>query len=391
MSGPFDSTRAEPRPPRVAIIAVACLALVGAASPMVSAPTPAVAAAKPHLSIAPIRVGSREAPVVLSVSAPRSSDLKLRVNGHAVADPLEFAGRRLHVAGLSTGDGLVPGTNRLHVRAVTRSGTATTGRRVRVPRSALFADAGRDTGTTVNAISQVGVAPEGPGATNGLHRKWRIVEQPDGADVTLRHRHAAQPLLQPTTTGTYVLRLRARLPGTHRTSYDRVTVPVSPDDPPIGAPFNSIDPDTGAITIGGDSCGASTDTTRIAYAVLERTTRKPVECDSVPNDDAGIAKLAGFADTYGKGDNLLNYLMIVSGRGGVAAAQQASFSKLAQALGAPLFPPGDFTALGAEPFSIVGIPGAAAGAASYRIPSRTGVEQSGAMTGYLEKNQAVDS
>lgn len=372
---------------RAAIAAMVTTALATAATA-----TAAQASPSDSLSIGPVRVGSKVAPLVLPVSAGRDAELSLRVNGHPVHDAFHFVGHRLHLAELSSTDGLDPGSNTVRVRALTGAGTATAARRVRVPRSALFADAGPEKGTTVAAVSQVGAEPAGPGAIPGVHRKWRVLKRPDGAHFTLQHRHASQPLLRASTPGTYVLQLTTRLQGRPQASYDTVTVPVSPPDPPIGAPIDSLDAATGAIVIDGKSYGASSDVSHLAYAVLERTTRAVVASGDVAADDAGIAKLAGLADTYGKDDNLQRYIMIVSGRHGVPAAQRGAFSAVAQHIGASLFTPQNFQSLAdGQQFSIIGIPGAPAGAATVRLPVSSDPPVSGSITGYLQKNQAIDA
>jgi hypothetical protein len=356
---------------------------VAVATAVAVAPSPAAA----RLSIGPLRVATKSAPLVLPVNAVRRADLTLKVNGHRVDDPFTFAGHHLHLAHLSASDGLRPGRNRLRVRGA----SSTVSRRVDLPGFALLADAGPDGGTTIASVSRIGAPKAGPTAAKHLRRKWRIVDRPPGADVTLRHRHRARPLLEARTPGTYVLRLKAHRKGGRRISYDTVVTPVSFDDPPLGAPFNSLDPNTGAITIGDDSYGASSAASNIAYVVLERITRNPVESGSVAGSSAGLATLNDLAKKYGDADNALNYLMIVSGRKGVPADQRAAFSTLAQNLGASLLSPENFAALSdGQQFSIVGIPGADGGAATVRIPGGYIPPDSGAITGYLQKNQAVD-
>ncbi len=350
---------------------------------------PASASASEHLSIGPLRVGTKSAPLVIAASAGGDAVLHLSVNGHRVRDPFEFAGGHLQLAHLSASDGLVPGSNRLRVRARAGSGTATATRRIRIRRPQLLAEAGPDSGPMVGEVSRMGVEPAGPAAVRGLHRTWRLVERPDGADATLRHRHRPRSLLQTGTPGTYVLQLAARRSGSNHVSYDKATVSVSSDDPPIGVPVNTLGPN-GEITVGSHSYGGGTDAQTLAYAVLERTTLAPVESGNVSYDNEGIGKLGGIADKYSVGSSDPKKLMIVSGRSSSRSYPDALIPFLKK-LGVPVLDGEQVDALtGREPFSVIGMPGAAAGAATYRIPLRAGVSQSGAITGYFEKNEAVE-
>jgi hypothetical protein len=345
----------------------------------------AEAAAKPGIAIGSIRVGSKSAPVVLSVQAAPNADLRLRLNGHTVKDAFSYVGRRIHVARLSTSDGVRPGENRFNVRS-----HGTTARRtMRVPSRALLADAGGDVGTTTTAVAQVGVRPSGPADRPGLHRRWRILDAPQGAAATLRHRHQAQPLIDATTPGTYVLELRARLRG--RKSFDRATVSVSPDDPPIGAPINTLDPRTGAIVIDGESYGAGGDPADLAYVVLERTTRKVVASGHVQDTFPGLKELNDLAKKYGD-PNEPRYIMVVSGREGIFGTFDlvGEFGKLVKLLGGAHLTADDFKAIREkQPFSLIGVPGGPPGSATVRVPGLGAPDASGAIVGYLQKNQAV--
>ena len=158
-----------------------------------------------------------------------------------------------------------------------------------------------------------------------------------------------------------MLQLDARRTGSAQAASDRVTVSVGATTPPIGAPINTLG-DAGAITIADQSYGGSADASRLAYVVIERTTRAKVEADSVPADATGIAKLAQLADTYGRGDNALAYLMVISGRSGIPGDLRGSFSGVAKSIGADVFSEEQFKDLAAgRQFSVVGIPGAAPG------------------------------
>lgn len=162
-----------------------------------------------------------------------------------------------------------------------------------------------------------------------------------------------------------------------------------PDDPPIGAPIDTLVTD-GAITIAGKAYGSSTDDQKLAYVVLDRTTRKDVESGSVPPDDSGITTLKKLVDTYGDRDHFPGYLMIISGRKAPPRELSGRFFPLLKELGAAVLTPRQQQRLDARlPFSVIGIPGAASGAATLRIPGRLDPPLSGAIAGYLQRNVAT--
>jgi len=175
-----------------------------------------------------------------------------------------------------------------------------------------------------------------------------------------------------------------------------VTVSVVPNDPPLGAAINTLG-DDGTITIAGTSYGGGT--TGLSYVLLERTTRAVVASGTVAIDTTGAAQLASLADQYGSGGNYMRYLMIVSGRNGLATkgsplleSPMAAFAGFLKKIGAALPSVENFLALQVGlPFSVIGIPGAPAGAATTRIPGGYADPVSGAITGYLTKNQAIDA
>jgi hypothetical protein len=352
----------------------------------------ATAAANPRLEIGSTRIATKAAPLVISVQAPRRADLTLRVNGDRAPDAFDYARRRVRVAKIGASDHLRPGWNRIRVRAESKGDIAGKSTAVRVLRRALLANAGGDTGALAEAGVQLGAPPSGASATPTLRRRWRVIDRPDGADFTLRHRHRAQPVLQAATPGTYVLRLKAHRKGHPGASYDTVTAPISPPDPPIGAPVTPLDPQTGNIVIDGRSYGSSSDQTPLTYVVMERTTRAVVASGSVGADLGGILLLAGLADTYGKGDNYLKYLMIVNGTGGIPDSLEGGFSSILKRMGSDVLTPQNFQSLRAgQHFFAVGIPGAPAGAATTWIPEVSSPPVTPPATYYLQKNLAVNT
>jgi hypothetical protein len=366
------------------VLALACAALLAGPA----------AAAKPggshKLRIESIAVGSKTGPLTIRVRAGVHANLTIWVRGHRVDHPFEFAGPQTQSIALRAADRLHPGADRIRIRARHRGRVLEARRTVHVPAWALLADAGADNGSVVRAKAQVGTAGAVGGGTD-LDYRWHIAKRPQGGRVKLIGRDGPQPMVDATTPGTYVLQLKVDQGGEGPDSFDQVTVAVNPDDPPIGAPINTLDANN-AIAIAGKSYGGGATCQCTSYVVLERTTRVVVEDGRVANDASGIAKLAGFADHYGSDDKYMKYLMVLSGPSGVPHAQIDDFARLLKKIGATLPAPEAFAALDNQnplPYSAIGIPGAPAGAATTRIPGVSDSPVSGAMVGYLQKNQAV--
>ncbi len=350
------------------------------------------------LSIEAIRVGTATGPLSLRVRANVHTRIELRVNGANVTHPFQMAGKDAQEIQLRAGDGLVAGANHLRLRAIRAGGSVTVRRTVKVPGRALFANAGADTVATVDSHARLGAAPApGAGPGGGAEYRWRIVGRSPGAAGTLSRRDQARSLLRATAPGTFELELEADpdgADGPQEPSFDAVTVTAAPDDPPIGAPLDTLAKSDGklGISIGGDFLGGTVQPDGLSYAVLERTTRRVVASGEVRGGQgAGLDTLNDLAGKYGAGGNYMKYLMIVSGARGIPAAQAAAAARLFKALGAPRLTEENFAALRTgQQFSVVGIPGAPAGAATIRIPGGYTSPTSGAITGYLQKNQAVD-
>jgi len=372
-----------------AVLALACLVIAG----QPAAATAAEKGGPAQLEIESARVGTKVAPLVVQVRAGAFAKVAIWVNGRRVRHPFEYAGRGSQAIDLQAGDGLRTGANRLRIRAKSGGRVAVARRTVRLGQRALLADAGADAGATVKAHTRVG-ARVLPGAPAGLAHRWRIVERPAGSRATLRDRDERRPVLRAHTPGTYVLQMEARTSSGQR-GFDQVTVPVAPPDPPIGAPIDTITP-SGAISIGGREFGANA--SGLAYVVLERTTRQPVRnadgsevAGSVATDADGIGKLADLAKRYSD-QNYMQYLMIVSGRSGIPATRQDVFAQMLRNLGVARLDAFDFAALeGGGQFSVAGIPGAPYGSGTVRVASLFFPASTGALTGYLQKNQAVNA
>ncbi len=372
------------------LVVLACLGAGLASMPAAAAPRPG---AQHHhsrakkLRIDAVEVAGRAGPLALRVNAGVHSTVTMKVNGHRVGHSFEFAGAHAQSIALRSSDGLRAGPNRLQVAAVRDGVSSHANRTVTVPAWALRADAGEDTDSIVHTQTRVGTAAApGAGRGRGVDYRWHLLARPHGAEATLSGRDDARPVLHAKEPGSYLLQETVDPEaGGEPTSYDQVTVSVVPDDPPLGAPLNTLD-DAGRIVVGGESFGGGSG---ISYVVLERSTRRQVASGAVPLSSDGIASLLNVAKSFSGVENDMRYLMIVSGRNGVPDAQADAFAELLKKLGAALPTPQNFESLHLGlPFSVIGIPGAPAGAATTRFPPRG---DSGAISGYLTKNEAVDS
>jgi hypothetical protein len=348
-----------------------------------------------QLRIDALAVGTKTGPLTVRVAAGIESKVSMTVNGKPVRHSFEPAGPKAKQIELRSTDGLRAGRNKLRIEARLGGVDRVATRTVTVPRRALLADAGADTETGVHARARVGVAPP-PGAGragSGLDYSWHIAARPRGAKASLVGRHTAQPHLRATKPGSYVLQLKAEPEGEgeadEAASFDQVTVSVAPNDPPIGVPINTLD-SNGAISIGGQSYGANQGGS--AYVVLERTTRAVVDSGTVSNDDAGIGKLLELATKYGSDATYMQYLMIVSGRFAQPTGLSPAFPALIKKLGGSPLTSEEANALEfTKPYSVIGIPGAPAGSATVRFSPDSTNPSSGAITGYLEKDHAVNA
>ena len=351
---------------------------------------PATAATKsaPHkshakvgkLRIDAVRVATQAGPLTIRVAADARTEVRMTVNGKRVSTPFEFAGPKAQQVELRSVDGLRAGSNKLRITARRAGVVSKAARSVTVPAWALLADAGEDAGTPTHVRARVGTAAA-PGAGGGtVDYSWDIVSGPRGADARIADPDAPRPVLDTRDPGTYVLQEEAdpEADGVP-TAADQVTVAVAPNDPPIGVPIDTLG-DNGVIVIGDKTYGGGSGS---SYVVLERTTRTVVESGSVPYGSAGLAKLNDLAANYGGGRNYMRYLMIVNGRYGAPADQLDGFASLLKKLGAAPPTVDDVASLKLQAaYSVIGIPGAPAGAATTWIPSPSTIH--GSLTGYLQ-------
>jgi hypothetical protein len=354
---------------------------------------------KPHhrvknLRVDSVKVATKAGPLVLRVAADVRTELRMTVNGKRVRTPFEPAGPKAQKIELRAEDGLRPGANKLRIRGIRAGVVSTAARTVKVPGWALMADAGEDTGTLDHVHARVGTATK-PGPAAEVDYSWHILRRPQGAKAGLAGRHASRPVLKTKRPGRYVLQLNADPEGNGTPdALDQVTVAVTPNDPPIGVFINTVGREN-AIEIGDAHYGGGYGD-EFNYVILERATRSVVADGRVYNDDAsGLIKLTELAEKYGSGTNYMRYMMIVTGPGGVGGGgvdEVTPLVKLLKKLGAALPSVEDFAALKARrPFSVIGIPGAPAGAATVRIsPAGYDPPASPQIYGYLQPNQAVE-
>jgi hypothetical protein len=381
------------------VVGCACIGLSGASAPASDA---ARSSGSATLKVESLRVGTKASPLTLRVRAGIAADVTLWVNGRRVKQPFEMVGKRSQQIELRATDGLRTGANKLRMRTVRGGVVHTAKRTAQVPRWALLANAGADAAAVVHARSRLGAKPALGASRSAVSHSWRIVKRPLGSRVALRARDNPRSILHARTPGTYILQLEANPDGSGPSAYDQVTVTVNPPDPPIGAPIETIDAKSGAISIDGDSYGGGA----ISYVVLARATREPATvpgpdpskpvavAGSVQADAAGIARLAELAQTYGAASgsgNYMKYLMIVSGRTGLPKAQAEPFATLVKDLGADHLTTENFSSLAAgQEFSVIGIPGAPGGAATIRIPAVYTPKISGAIRGFLQKSAGTN-
>ena len=226
------------------LVALACVGLGVASLPAAAAPKQGSEQrqGKPKaLKIAALQAATKAGPLLVRVRAGIHSQVWMTVNGKPVRHPFEPAGPKAQQIELRSVDGLRAGQNQLRIRARRAGVVSVAKRRVAVPAWALRADAGEDTDTIAPLHAQVGTAPAPGSAGAELRYRWRIVKRPHGGKAKLVGRGEPQSVLRAKKPGPYVLQMAAdpTAPGAP-TSFDRVTVTVVPNDPPLGVALNTI-------------------------------------------------------------------------------------------------------------------------------------------------------
>lgn len=162
-------------------------------------------------------------------------------------------------------------------------------------------------------------------------------------------------------------------------------VPGRPADLPIGVAFESLSRAGGAlIRIDDHDVPNTSDPDNYAIAVIRRDTRAVVESGIVNHANTGL--LGTLAAKY-SGSN--DFLMVVSSFKGAinGAANTKAFTDVVRRLGGRDLTADELTLLkDGAPFSIVGVPGGAAGGAYISIDH--GAAPRGDVNGYLQANVA---
>ncbi len=316
---------------------------------------PASGAARPapnsgvHLGVRVV-VGSGGDPTTADVWADGPTALDVQVQGSAPPSSAAVASPGTSVGELSIQDGMIPGASKVDV----------------------LADLG------------------GLSLAGSLGFDWRIVSLPSGSQASLGDAQSAQPTFTPDLPGTYDLTLAVSyLPPSSSngpTTGAGVTVSGVVDDPPIGAPIETLSNNPSAgIWVDGQPVPDTSDRNGIQVAVLNRSSRELVQYGTAPRNVAGINQLIGIAKQYAGN---LAYLMIVSDVAGVPDGPALNaLTSLMQTLGHDLNVDERARVISPdpEPFSIIGVPGGASNSAWTNI-AFPGDTQRGDITGYLQLN-----
>ena len=280
------------------------LAFVGALALVAMVPAAPADASKRRdhdlLRIESVRVGTKAAPVAITVAVPHAASLRAWVDGRPARVAFSRVGRTVRVGRLSPHNRLTGGENRIRIQAKLPGGhkdreSAT----VRLPVNGMIADAGRDPSAIVGEPVTVGTDGNPPGVAEPRAPHWRTVSAPEGSEAELSNPRSLTPKFVPDLPGTYVLRLLLERGGS--TASDTVAVTARPPDPPIGVSLETLSGAAdGAIRIDGAGVKDTTDRNGVFVAVLERTTRAIVESGTVPRNGGGITQLKSIAAPLGR-------------------------------------------------------------------------------------------
>lgn len=161
-----------------------------------------------------------------------------------------------------------------------------------------------------------------------------------------------------------------------------------PADPPIGVPFEALSrAPGGVIKIDGEGLRDTTDRNNYSIAVIDRNTREVKESGTV--NIGATTHLSDIARSYPRTNG---YLMVISGFRGVL--DQRNLDAMADAvtyLGGRALTNDERSLLrSGHAFSVVGIPGGAAGGAFVTVDTGAGNGPRGNVSGYLQVNTATD-
>ncbi|MDI9917310.1 hypothetical protein [Rhodococcus sp. IEGM 1379] len=161
-----------------------------------------------------------------------------------------------------------------------------------------------------------------------------------------------------------------------------------PADLPIGVTFEALSrAPGGVIKINGEDVRDTTDRNHYSIAVIDRGTREVKESGTV--NLGATSYLSDIARRYPRTNG---YLMVISGFRGVV--DQRNLDALAAAVsylgGRPLTDDERSLLRSGHAFSVVGIPGGAAGGAFITVDKGDGIGPQGNVYGYLQVNTATD-
>lgn len=339
------------------------------------------------LTLQAVRVAGVDTPVRVTVRVPLNSTLQVLVNGKRADGAFQPEGNVL-VGRLGANDGIRPGQNEISVLAFTPAGAYDSdSRTVTIGREAPVASAGADARPTQgNSLTLSARASRVPAGGTGVTYHWQIVKAPKGSHPVLSGNQTATPTLRTDRPGVY--QARVTVTTGRGTSRDTATFNVVPNDLPIGVKVDTVSNGRGEITIDGKVVpGTGGGIKSLNWVVLDRPTRQVAEAGTSTQSDA-LQKLLGLADKYAKAPG---YQMIVNAPSGGPGYPQADWESLLKKLGAPPLTDADRQAVrNANPFSVIGIPGAPAGAAFLRLtPQPNARAETGSMTGYLRMNSVT--
>ena len=160
-----------------------------------------------------------------------------------------------------------------------------------------------------------------------------------------------------------------------------------PADPPIGVTIQTLSGDpAGAVQIDDKPQKDTYDRNGIFVVVLDRKTRAVLESGTVPRNKAGLDQLHSIEQKNVGTDGAL---MIVSGTHGVPNDQVNSLDSLVTDLGGTALTAADKARLADDSaFSIIGIPGGAAGGAWTRVAQQF-AGGGGEISGWLQFNPVI--
>lgn len=331
-----------------------------------------------------VRVGTASRgslPVRVRTSADPRLRLRMTLNGRDVTRVLtpRFAARR--AGRLGADDGLRHGRNVLRLVAIKADGTyATVTRVVRVSAAQPLVGAGpprRATpGERVTLPGRI-VAGRRAGARAAATPQWMVLDAPAGSKALPLTKTSLTTTFTPDKVGTYTLRLVA---GTGPSApLDEVTVTSVADVPPIGTPVTTLT-ERAAIVIGGSTYAYDPNQDAVQVVMVERATQAVLYENAFSGSAGDVQTITNQMNSYPEPP--LVFLADLDYNN--ASIVDPSWNTLVQALGGAAIP--HITNGDSGGWSVVGVPGAPAGAAFQNNGTATNSANptQGQMQGYLQ-------